>query len=154
MKKIKNSTNRLDIPLQFTESQHLICRLYINNNEGLFLIDTGASNSCIDHEKASDFDLIPEGDSLPMTAASETQLTARGSQKSILGTQEQSIMEISFMLIDLQTINDALEKQYCLPIDGIIGADVLQENNAIVDYGRAQLSLQISQKSKTTPMPF
>ena len=154
MKKINDATHSLSIPLLFTESQHLICSLYINKKKGTFLIDTGASNSCIEESKAAYFALIPEGDSLPITAASETQLAAKASQKSLLGTKEQTIMRLSFMLITLETVNDALQKQDCSPIDGIIGADVLHAKHAVIDYGLSLLKLKENSKFIRVPMPF
>lgn len=154
MRKTNDVNNFLEIPLLFTESQHLICSLYINAKKGTFLIDTGASNSCIDADRAAYFALIPEGDSLSITAASETQLAAQSSQESLLGTKGQTIMELSFMLISLQTVNDALQKQDCSPIDGIIGADVLHKKQAVIDYNLSLLILKVGPEFKRVPVPF
>ena len=47
IKKFLNNIGYVDLNLKKTKSQHLTCTLKINGTEGLFLVDTGASNSCI-----------------------------------------------------------------------------------------------------------
>ena len=45
------------------------------------------------------------------------------------------------ILIDLQHINNALEKQNAEPVNGIIGADILIKGKAIIDYDKKYLYL-------------
>ena len=129
----------LEIPIQYTQSQHLTCTLEVNGLAAVFLVDTGASNSCFDQEKDALFSLHPKGEQLPMTAASETPLQVRESQKITLSSDKHTLMRLPLMLIDLTPINNALQKQGDPPIDGILGAEVLHENKAVIDYKKQQL---------------
>ena len=133
----------LAIPLQYSQSQHLTCTLEVNGLAAVFLVDTGASNSCFDQEKDTLFSLQPKGEQLPMTAASETPLHVRESQKITLSSNQQTLMRLPLILIDLIPINNALRKQGDPPIDGILGADVLQEKKAVIDYGKQQLLITL-----------
>ena len=56
----------LEIPIQYTQSQHLTCTLEVNGLAAVFLVDTGASNSCFDQEKDALFSLHPKGEQLPI----------------------------------------------------------------------------------------
>ncbi|MDB4187665.1 retroviral-like aspartic protease family protein [Flavobacteriaceae bacterium] len=140
----KSSLEAYTIPLKFTNSKHLICQLFLNGVEGNFLIDTGASNSCLDNTLTTKFSVIQEGDELPLTSAGNEKLNAMGSQKSSLGIASKALASIPFMLIDMETINAALVEQGDEKIDGIIGADFLHKKKASIDYDQSCLVLKES----------
>ena len=58
LKNILETKGYTSIRLKKTKSQHLVAQLEVNAIEGLFLIDTGASNSCIRADKEVYFELI------------------------------------------------------------------------------------------------
>ena len=140
----KSSLETYTIPLKFTNSKHLVCQLFLNGVEGNFLIDTGASNSCLDNTLTTKFSVIQEGDELPLTSAGNEKLNAMGSQKSSLGIASKALASILFMLIDMETINAALVEQGDEKIDGIIGADFLHKKKASIDYDQSCLVLKES----------
>ncbi|MDA9330503.1 retroviral-like aspartic protease family protein [Flavobacteriaceae bacterium] len=140
----KSSLETYTIPLKFTNSKHLVCQLFLNGVEGNFLIDTGASNSCLDNTLTTKFSVIQEGDELPLTSAGNEKLNAMGSQKSSLGIASKALASIPFMLIDMETINAALVEQGDEKIDGIIGADFLHKKKASIDYDQSCLVLKES----------
>ncbi len=140
----KSSLETYTIPLKFTNSKHLVCQLFLNGVEGNFLIDTGASNSCLDNTLTTKFSVIQEGDELPLTSAGNEKLNAIGSQKSSLGIASKALASIPFMLIDMETINAALVEQGDEKIDGIIGADFLHKKKASIDYDQSCLVLKES----------
>jgi len=140
----KSSLETYTIPLKFTNSKHLVCQLFLNGVEGNFLIDTGASNSCLDNTLTTKFLVIQEGDELPLTSAGNEKLNAMGSQKSSLGIASKALASIPFMLIDMETINAALVEQGDEKIDGIIGADFLHKKKASIDYDQSCLVLKES----------
>lgn len=127
-------SKELKIDLEQTQSQHLICTLELNGVSGRFLVDTGASNCCLDCEQIEKFSILPQGDQLPLTGAGKEKLKATNSQKSVLHFQGNKIDSLSFILIDMETINAAFVEQNELPIDGIIGADLLHKKKAKIDY--------------------
>ena len=48
----------------------------------------------------------------------------------------------SVVLFDMQAVNHALQKHDIEAVDGIIGADILQSVNAIIDYKNDWLYLR------------
>lgn len=122
------------IPLTRTLSHHLTCILQINGVEGIFLVDTGASNSCLDQIKTQKFITQPDGDILEMSGAGKEKLHATSSEKCTLGVQGITISCLSFMLIDMEAVNNSLAKLNVAPVDGILGGDVLHQKKAIIDY--------------------
>ena len=130
----KTSTTQIKIPLRYSKSQHLIGEFILNGKAAVFLIDTGASNSCVDKTRADYFNLEAEGDNLPLQGAGQEKIFAQSSHKSSLYYLDKEIHHLSFMLIDMDTINAALAEQEEEKIDGIIGADILHKKKAIIDY--------------------
>ncbi len=63
-----------------------------------------------------------------------------GSQKSHLGIANKALASISFMLIDMETINSALVEQGDMKIDGIIGADFLHKKRQVLTTVNLALS--------------
>ena len=137
------STTTISIPLRFSASKHLLGRFTVNGHKGVFLIDTGASNSCMDIALAEQYDLAVAGEPLSVTGAGNEKLSAQASQKSHLGYQGQELFQVEFMLIDMEAINSALEEQGESPIDGILGADLLVALSAVIDYKEKRLLLAL-----------
>lgn len=142
----KSSHNKIDIPLRFSKSQHLIGVFLLNEKPASFLIDTGASNSCVDKTRADYFNLEAEGDNLPLQGAGQEKLFAQSSRKSSLYYLDNEIYHLNFMLIDMNTINAALAEQKEENIDGIIGADILHKKKAVIDYDQCCLYLNESSR--------
>lgn len=140
----KSSANKITVPLRFSKSQHLIGAFILNEKPASFLIDTGASNSCIDKTRADHFNLEAEGDNLPLQGAGQEKLYAQSSRKSSLYYLDYEIYDLNFMLIDMDTINAALAEQKEENIDGIIGADILHKKKAVIDYNHSCLYLNES----------
>ena len=129
MKKEKNK-----ISLEITSSKHLVCVLKLNNKDAVFLVDTGASNSCFDILKKDKFNLQSRGIKIELTSAAEKKLGAISSDNCKLIFNSQKVIDIRLMLIDMSTINDALREQKEKEIDGILGSDILNEIKAKIDY--------------------
>ena len=140
----KSSANKIIIPLRFSKSQHLIGAFLLNEKPADFLIDTGASNSCVDKRRADHFNLEAECYNLPLQGAGQEKLYAQSSRKSSLSYLDHEIYHLNFMLIDMNTINTALSEQEEENIDGIIGADILHKKKAVIDYDQCCLYLNES----------
>ena len=140
----KYSAKKINVPLRFSKSQHLIGAFLLNEKPAAFLIDTGASNSCVDKTRADHFNLEAEGDNLPLQGAGQEKLYAQSSRKSSLYYLDHEIDHLNFMLIDMETINAALAEQEEDNIDGIIGADILHKKKAVIDYDQCCLYLNES----------
>ena len=129
MKKEKNK-----ISLEITSSKHLVCVLKLNNKDAVFLVDTGASNSCFDILKKDKFNLQSRGIKIELTSAAEKKLGAISSNNCKLIFNPQKEIDIKLMLIDVSTINEAFREQKEKEIDGILGSDILNEIKAKIDY--------------------
>ena len=54
--------------------------------------------------------------------------------------------KLKLVLFDLQHVNDALIAHNTLPVDGIIGADLLKASKAIIDYNKKCIYLKNKSK--------
>ena len=132
------------IPFQRIETDHICCMLVINGQQGFFLIDTGASNSCIAKSRQRFYGLIADEDPIEAASAGSERLEAQKMQKVLWeDTQGNVLGWFPIMLLNLESINDALAKQGAPAIEGILGADVLSQLEAQINYATMKLSLQL-----------
>lgn len=121
------------------KTQHFICRARINGAKAHLLIDTGASNSCMDLEHKERFKLEKIGASFEASGAGEDKMKAAFSNDCKLQLGKYTMGLFAFMLLDMQHINKSLLAQNSKPIDGILGADFLTKNKALIDYAHHYL---------------
>lgn len=122
------------ILLEITASKHIVCNLKINDKRARFLVDTGASNSCFDILKKEKYNIQSEGKEIELTSAAEKKMGAISSDNCKLTFNFHKGLDVTLMLIDMSTINDALEEQKEKKIDGILGGDILEEIKAKINY--------------------
>ena len=125
---------KIAVVLKTIKTRHLICKAKINNVPAVLLIDTGASNSCIDLHRQDDFQLKSKGEPFDAAGASQDKMKAIASKKSKIIVGRHRVGSFSFVLLDLSHINKTLSSQGCKPIDGILGADFLRKKKAIINY--------------------
>ncbi len=130
------------LKFKVTKTQHLLIKASINGVKGNFILDTGASSSCVDFESIELFQLEAKKSK---TQASGAGATGMLTQKAI-GNQLQlgSWKHLNFELIifDLSHVNEALIQHKSKPVHGIIGADILMKGKGIIDYFNHYLYLQ------------
>ena len=122
------------ILLEITASKHIVCNLKINDKRARFLVDTGASNSCFDILKKEKYNIQSKGKEIELTSAAEKKMGAVSSDNCKLTLNFHKGLDVTLMLIDMSTINDALEEQKEKKIDGILGGDILEEIKAKINY--------------------
>ncbi|MBB1194282.1 acid protease [Flavobacterium sp. SOK18b] len=122
------------IKFKITKTQHLLIKAKINGVKGNFILDTGASNSCIGFESVSTFQLQPKSSETKASGAGatgmETQLALKN--KLQLGTWKDN--HFNLVIFDLSHVNTALLAHKAKPVHGIIGADILMKGKGIIDY--------------------
>jgi len=130
------------IPLTKTQSGHYICIVTLNGVSGKFIVDSGASHTCVALEKEADFALSAIDAEQQAASASSNDMQTRQSQDNHLqiGAWEQHKQEI--ILFDMTSVNSALAQFDTDPVEGILGADVLQAAKAVLDYQRGGLYLK------------
>ena len=142
LNKFLKSEGYSSIKLIFLETKHYLIEAKINGIKGRFIIDTGASNSCICISLEVKFKVISE-DSKEKASSANSEMTHTKISKSNaiqIGKWEDKINLISF---DMNHINNALSQKKVPPIDGIIGADTLKKSKAILDYKSNKLYLKL-----------
>lgn len=143
LKKQLESAGYLKIKMRKIKTQHFICRARINGAKAHLLIDTGASNSCMNLANKERFNLEKIGASFEASGAGEDKMKAAFSNNCKLQLGKYTIGVFTFMLLDMQHINNSLLAQNAKTIDGILGADFLTENKALIDYAHHYLWIRV-----------
>ena len=131
------------VKLKLTKTNHFEIKASINGVKGLFILDTGASNSCVGFEAAEKFDLKKVKDSKILAAgAGAIDMATQISKKNKIKIGRLKIDKVSLVLFDLSHVNIALTNHNSKPVDGIIGADILKKIKAIIDYNKKYLYLK------------
>lgn len=134
---------RCIIPFQRIETEHICCHLTINEQAGFFLIDTGASNSCVAKMRQEFYQLTPKEKPTEAAGAGTEKLEAQKMEDALWKSLDGQLLgEFPVMLLDLESINTTLANQGAPAIDGIIGADLLVELKAVIDYKAMELQLE------------
>lgn len=124
----------LSIPFRIRKSNHLYIQGKINRVKGLFLIDTGASNTCIDIHEQMFFNLLSKEYRAKASGAGSNNLHAELSLNNHIQLGKWKKSNIDLILLDLTHVNTALT-EYGLPkVHGIIGSDLLKSQQAIIYY--------------------
>ncbi len=130
------------IKMTTTKTMHFEVTAILNGIEGTFIVDTGASNSCVGFEAVHKFNLFAEDSDVKAAGAGATDMTTQLSKKNSIQLGSWHKKRISLVLFDLTHVNSALVAHDAAPVDGIIGADILKRGKAIIDYERKCLYLK------------
>lgn len=147
LKKYLKKRNYLAIPLTLTATHHLEVMARVNGISGRFILDTGASNSCVGLDKIEHFKLISKASEVKAAGAGATDMETQLSTKNTLKIGGWKKKKIKIILFNLEHINEALTSHDALPVDGIIGADVLEKGRAVIDYKTTTLYLKKKKRS-------
>ena len=142
LNKFLKSEGYSSVKLIFLETKHYLIEAKVNDIEGRFILDTGASNSCICTSLEDKFKVISK-ESKEKASSATSQMTHTKISKSNtiqIGKWEDKINIITF---DMNHINNSLSEKKIDPIDGIMGADILKKSKAILDYKSNKLYLKL-----------
>lgn len=142
LKKILKSKKFIAIPLILTDTNHFEISAKINGISGRFILDTGASNTCVGLDKADHFQLESKASEIKAAGAGATEMETFVSDKNKLEIGKWKFKKQQIVLFDLVHVNEALIAHKALPVDGIIGADVLKKAKAVIDYGQKKVYLK------------
>ncbi len=124
------------IPLVLTATNHFELTAKINGISGRFILDTGASNTCVGLDKIDFFHLITKESKIKAAGAGATDMETQISTKNKIEIGTWKKNKIKLVLFDLGHVNEALTSHKALPVDGIIGADILKKGRSIIDYNK------------------
>jgi predicted aspartyl protease len=122
------------INFKVSKTQHLLIKASINGVKGNFILDTGASNSCVGFESIALFQLTAGSSTTKAAGAGATGMFTQIAKDNILQLGRWKDTEFHLVIFDMSHVNEALLQYKAKPVQGIIGADVLLEGKAIIDY--------------------
>ena len=128
--------NYYRIPLKKLATGHYKLTAKINGTPGDFILDTGASTSCVGFVNSDHFFLISEESEVKAAGAGAINMKTKVSKKNMLSIGDSKTTNMDFVLFDLSHVNEALIQTNEKTIHGIIGADFLKQRRAVIDYGR------------------
>lgn len=150
LRKFLTQKGYVRINLSYTITSHLELKASINDIEGSFILDTGASNSCVDFDAVEKFCLTAKDSDVKIAGAGAIDMNSKISKKNSLHIGKWDKNNIQIVLFDLSHVNTALVTHNAEKVDGIIGADILKKGKAIIDYENKCLYLKKSIKKTTT----
>jgi predicted aspartyl protease len=131
------------LKLHLTKTNHFEINATINGRKGLFILDTGASSSCVGFEAIETFKLNAEDSTIKAAGAGATDMETKMSKKNKVKIGKWSHNKIILVLFNLSHVNTALVNHNSKPVDGIIGADILKKGKGIIDYEKKYLYLKL-----------
>ena len=131
------------VKLKLTRTNHFEIKATINGVNGLFILDTGASNSCVGFEAVETFKLKAKDSKVKAAGAGATDMLTQISKKNTLKIGKWKQQKMPLILFSLTHVNTALISHNAKPVDGIIGADVLKKAKAIIDYDKKYVYLKL-----------
>jgi len=142
LKKFLRKKKYIKIPLVLTETNHFEITAKINGITGRFILDTGASNTCVGFDKIEFFKLTSKESKIKAAGAGGTNMETLISTKNKIKIGDWKKKRLKIVLFDLVHVNEALTAHKAMPVDGIIGADILKKAKAIIDYKKACVYLK------------
>jgi predicted aspartyl protease len=130
------------IKFKITKTQHLLIKAKINGIKGRFILDTGASNSCVGFEHIELFQLNAEDSVTKASGAGATGMHTQTASQNKLQIGSWKSKDFELIVFDMSHVNEALTSYNTKTVNGIIGADVLLKGKAIIDYYNNCLYLQ------------
>ncbi len=122
------------IKFKVTKTQHLLMKASINGVKGNFILDTGASNSCVGFESIEMFQLKAAKSKTKASGAGATGMHTQIAVGNQLELGNWNCIDFEIVIFDLSHVNSALMEHKSKPVHGIIGADILLKGKAIIDY--------------------
>ena len=130
------------VQMKRTSTDHFEVEAVLNGVPGRFIVDTGASNTCVAVEHADRFGLISEEAEVKAAGAGNAEMEAWISPENSLKLGKWKKKIVPIVLFDLSHVNHALTSRESTAVDGIIGADILKEGKAVIDYRKKRLYLK------------
>lgn len=130
------------IKFKIIKTQHLLIKVKINGVSGNFILDTGASNSCVGFEGIERFELTTKKSKTKTAGAGGTGMKTQISKQNSVQIGSWKNDDFGIVIFDLSHVNEALTQHKAKPVNGIIGADILLKGKGIIDYYNHYLYLK------------
>jgi predicted aspartyl protease len=131
------------IKLKFTKTNHFEIKAFVNGLKGSFILDTGASSSCVGFDAIARFNLKVKDSEIKAVGAGASDMMTKISNSNVLKIGKWKKKRVALILFNLSHVNTGLVNHNADPVDGIIGADILKKGKAIIDYEKKYLYLKL-----------
>ena len=138
------------IKLKLTKTNHFEIKAQINGVKGRFILDTGASSSCVGFEAIDRFNLKVKDSEIKAVGAGASNMATKISKSNDLKIGKWKKTRVALILFNLTHVNEGLVNHNAEPVDGIIGADILKKGKAIIDYEKKYLYLKMQALKRKT----
>ncbi|PHR73619.1 MAG: acid protease [Lutibacter sp.] len=142
LKSILSKKGYVKIKLKKTKTNHFEVKAKINGIKGRFILDTGASNSCVGLDMIEHFKLEATDSKIKAAGAGAVDMETQQSTKNTLEISDWKYHNLNLVLFDLSHVNTALKEHGAKTVEGIVGADILDKGEAIIDYKKQRLYLK------------
>lgn len=142
LKSILSKKGYVKIKLKKTNTNHFEVKAKINGIKGRFILDTGASNSCVGLDMIERFKLDAKDSKVKAAGAGAVDMETQQSTRNSLEIGDWKYQNLNLVLFDLSHVNIALKNHGAKTVEGIIGADILEKGKAIIDYKKKRLYLK------------
>ena len=146
LEKILKKKKYIKIKLNKIATNHLELKAKINGVKGSFILDTGASNSCVALDLIEYFNLDAQESDTKAAGAGATDMETQQSDNNSLKIGDWKTNKCHLVLFNLSHVNTALTQHNAKEVHGIIGADILQKGKAFIDYNKYVLYLKKTNK--------
>jgi len=136
------SIGYISVRLKLLKTNHYLLKACINGVEGKFILDSGASSSCICLSLENKFKIDSKENKIKASSATSNMEDTRLSKNNAIKIRKWR-SKISLVSIDMTHINKVLNEKETESVDGIIGADVLKKSKAVIDYESNKLYLKL-----------
>ena len=136
------SVGYISVKLKLLKTNHYLLKACINGVEGKFILDSGASSSCICLSLENKFKIDSKKNKIKASSATSNMEDTRLSKNNTIEIRKWR-STINLVSIDMTHINGVLSEKETESVDGIIGADVLKKSKAVIDYESNKLYLKI-----------
>ena len=130
------------VNLIFLKTKHYLIKAKINGINGEFILDSGASNSCVCITKEYKFKLETKISKITASSATSEISETSISKKNLVSISKYE-NTIDLVTFDMSHINETFKEKEIESVDGIIGADVLKKSKGVLDYKSNKLYLKL-----------
>lgn len=132
----------IKIQMKQLSSGHLSLKTKVNSINANFILDTGSSSTIIDRKHVKKFRLTPKESIKIAQTAGGRQLKLDVAHDNIIEFNQLKLRNVKISLVNLKHISRTFKELGISEIHGILGADLLKNRHAVIDYANSILYLK------------
>ena len=141
---IEEKNNYLSKKIEILKSGHLVTDCLINRLSAKVIIDTGASNSCVDSNSVEIFKIKIENYNEQASSATEKIKNMYISKENSINLVGFSIENLKLFVFDMNHINKTIQENESIKIHGIIGNDIMSKHEAVISFSKKKIYLKLN----------